>query len=143
MVEEQAGRKPIEERGGGGNPVWIIDDDRSIRWVFEKALAREGIGFRAFATAREALERLEVDRHGLDVVDRRILSAIVHKFDGGPVGIATLAAAVGEDRGTLEEIYEPYLLQIGFLDRTPRGRRTTRRAHEYLGASPSGGLFPA
>lgn len=92
--------------------------------------------------ARDALERLEVDRHGLDVVDRRILSAIVHKFDGGPVGIATLAAAVGEDRGTLEEIYEPYLLQIGFLDRTPRGRRTTRRAHEYLGAAPAGGLFP-
>ncbi|HEX6852517.1 MAG TPA: Holliday junction branch migration DNA helicase RuvB [Candidatus Polarisedimenticolaceae bacterium] len=92
--------------------------------------------------AREALERLEVDRHGLDVVDRRILSAIVHKFDGGPVGIATLAAAVGEDRGTLEEIYEPYLLQIGFLDRTPRGRRTTRRAHEYLGTRPAGGLFP-
>lgn len=85
------------------------------------------------AAASSALEKLEVDRHGLDEVDRRILTTIVHKFDGGPVGSATLAAAVGEDRGTLEEIYEPYLLQIGFLDRTPRGRRTTRRAHEYLG----------
>jgi holliday junction DNA helicase RuvB len=83
--------------------------------------------------AAAALERLEVDRFGLDEVDRRLLLTIVEKFDGGPVGLATLAAAVGEDRGTLEEIYEPYLLQIGFLDRTPRGRRTTRRAREHLG----------
>ncbi len=82
--------------------------------------------------AAEALERLEVDRFGLDEVDRRILETILNKFDGGPVGVATLAAAVGEDRGTLEEIHEPYLLQIGFLDRTSRGRRTTRRAREHL-----------
>jgi holliday junction DNA helicase RuvB len=82
--------------------------------------------------AARALERLRVDRFGLDEVDRRFLGTILSKFDGGPVGLATLAAAVGEDRGTLEEIYEPYLLQIGFLDRTPRGRRTTRRAREHL-----------
>jgi Holliday junction DNA helicase RuvB len=82
--------------------------------------------------ATEALERLEVDRFGLDVLDRRILTTIIEKFDGGPVGLATLAAAVGEDGGTLEEIYEPYLLQIGFLDRTSRGRRATRRAREHL-----------
>jgi Holliday junction DNA helicase RuvB len=93
------------------------------------------------ATAADALERLEVDRYGLDEVDRRLLSVILDKFDGGPVGLATLAAAVGEDRGTLEEIYEPYLLQIGFLDRTPRGRRATRRASEHLGRSVSGELF--
>jgi Holliday junction DNA helicase RuvB len=80
----------------------------------------------------EALERLEVDRYGLDQVDRRILSAILEKFRGGPVGLSTLAAAVGEDGETLEEIYEPYLIQIGFLERTPRGRRTTRRAYEHL-----------
>ncbi len=83
--------------------------------------------------ASAALEKLRVDRFGLDELDRRILSVIVDKFEGGPVGLATLAAAVGEDRGTLEEIYEPYLLQIGFLDRTPRGRRATRRAREHLG----------
>ena len=93
------------------------------------------------AAAADALERLEVDRFGLDEVDRRILSVILDKFDGGPVGLGTLAAAVGEDRGTLEEIYEPYLLQIGFLDRTPRGRRTTRRARAHLGRSGAGGLF--
>jgi Holliday junction DNA helicase RuvB len=84
------------------------------------------------AAAAAALERLQVDRYGLDHVDRRLLTTILEKFDGGPVGLATLAAAIGEDRGTLEEIYEPFLLQIGFLDRTPRGRRATRRAREHL-----------
>ncbi len=93
------------------------------------------------AVASAALERLQVDRFGLDEVDRRILSVIVEKFEGGPVGLATLAAAVGEDRGTLEEIYEPYLLQIGFLDRTPRGRRATRRARKHLGLAGATGLF--
>ncbi len=88
------------------------------------------------AAAAEALERLEVDRFGLDEVDRRILDTILTKFDGGPVGVATLAAAVGEDRDTVEEIYDPYLLQIGFLDRTPRGRRTTRRARAHLRSGP-------
>jgi len=93
------------------------------------------------AAAAAALERLEVDAYGLDLLDRRILSTILEKFDGGPVGLATLAAAVGEDRETIEEIYEPYLLQIGFLDRTHRGRRATRRAREHLrsrgGSAPS------
>jgi len=95
------------------------------------------------STASSALERLEVDAYGLDLLDRRILTTILVKFDGGPVGLATLAAAVGEDRGTLEEIYEPYLLQIGFLDRTQRGRQVTRRAREHLklDASPPTTLF--
>jgi Holliday junction DNA helicase RuvB len=83
--------------------------------------------------AAAALERLEVDRFGLDEIDRRMLSTILNKFDSGPVGLATLSAAIGEDAGTIEEIYEPYLLQIGFLDRTPRGRRVTRRGQEHLG----------
>lgn len=82
--------------------------------------------------ANDALERLEVDRYGLDQTDRRILSTILQKFDGGPVGLSTLAAAVGEDRGTVEEIYEPYLMQIGFLDRTPQGRRISRRGVGHL-----------
>ena len=84
----------------------------------------------------EALERLEVDRYGLDQIDRRVLLAILEKFDGGPVGLSTLAAAVGEDGETIEEIYEPYLIQIGFLERTPRGRRATPRAAEHLGRPP-------
>ena len=92
--------------------------------------------------AAQSLERLEVDRYGLDEVDRRMLHSILTKFDGGPVGLATLAATVGEDAGTIEEIYEPYLLQIGFLDRTPRGRRATRLAREHLiSGPPDGSLF--
>ena len=82
--------------------------------------------------AADALERLQVDRFGLDEVDRRILRAILETFRGGPVGLSTLAAAVGEDGETLEEIYEPYLIQIGFLERTPRGRRVTRAGAEHL-----------
>ena len=82
--------------------------------------------------AAAALERMKVDRFGLDEVDRRLLGTILQKFQGGPVGLATLAAAVGEDRGTIEEIYEPYLMQIGFLDRTPRGRRATPNARRHL-----------
>jgi Holliday junction DNA helicase RuvB len=82
--------------------------------------------------AADALERLQVDRFGLDEVDRRILLAILDTFRGGPVGLSTLAAAVGEDGETLEEIYEPYLIQIGLLERTPRGRRATRAAAEHL-----------
>jgi len=91
--------------------------------------------------AGAALERLDVDRFGLDEVDRRMLLAILEKFDGGPVGLATLSAAVGEDSGTVEEIYEPYLMQIGFLDRTPRGRCATRLAREHLGRKARGTLF--
>jgi Holliday junction DNA helicase RuvB len=89
--------------------------------------------------AAHALERLEVDRYGLDRVDRKLLGAILDKFDGGPVGLSTLSAAIGEDSGTIEEIYEPYLMQIGFLDRTPRGRRATRRAREHLGRAGGSG----
>ena len=97
----------------------------------------DGGGSITGAAATSALERMEVDQYGLDPTDRRILSTILEKFDGGPVGLSTLAAAVGEDRGTLEEIYEPFLLQIGFLDRTRQGRRATRRCREYLlGSEP-------
>ncbi len=83
--------------------------------------------------AREALSRLEVDDKGLDGIDRRVLSSIIEKFDGGPVGLDTIAASISEDSDTIEEVYEPYLLQLGYLDRTPRGRLATRRAYEHLG----------
>jgi Holliday junction DNA helicase RuvB len=91
--------------------------------------------------AADALERLQVDRFGLDEVDRRILGAILDTFRGGPVGLSTLAAAVGEDGETLEEIYEPYLIQIGFLERTPRGRRVTRAAADHLHREAPRNLF--
>ncbi len=80
-----------------------------------------------------ALSMLAVDEHGLDQVDRKLLEAIIKKFDGGPVGLSTLAAAVAEDIDTIETIYEPYLLQIGMLERTPRGRKTTPAAYTHLG----------
>ncbi len=82
-----------------------------------------------------ALDLMEVDRLGLDNGDRNILTTIIHKFSGGPVGLETLAAALGEDAGTLEEVYEPYLIQNGLIQRTPRGRIVTKRAYEHLGIS--------
>ena len=83
--------------------------------------------------AREALNRLQVDEIGLDDIDRRVLSSIVEKFAGGPVGLGTLAASISEDADTIEDVYEPYLLQLGFLERTQRGRVATRGAYEHLG----------
>ncbi len=83
--------------------------------------------------ADEALNMLEIDSLGLDMTDRRMLSAIIDYFEGGPVGLETLAATIGEESITLEDVYEPYLLQLGFLNRTPRGRIATRRAYEHLG----------
>jgi Holliday junction DNA helicase RuvB len=83
--------------------------------------------------ARAGLELFEVDEEGLDKIDLAILSTLVEKFEGGPVGLSTLAAAVGEETGTVEDVYEPYLLQIGFLKRTPRGRVATPRAYRHLG----------
>ncbi|MBS6196591.1 MAG: Holliday junction branch migration DNA helicase RuvB [Clostridiales bacterium] len=80
-----------------------------------------------------ALDLLEVDRFGLDQTDRYILNTIIHKFQGGPVGLDTLAAAIGEDSGTIEDVYEPYLIQHGFLNRTPRGRVATEHAYHHLG----------
>lgn len=80
-----------------------------------------------------ALDLLEVDKYGLDQTDRYILNTIIHKFQGGPVGLDTLAAAIGEDSGTIEDVYEPYLIQNGFLNRTPRGRMATEHAYHHLG----------
>ena len=82
--------------------------------------------------AEMALDLLEVDRFGLDQTDRRLLLTIIRKFEGGPVGLDTLAAAIGDDTGTIEEVYEPYLIKNGFLNRTPRGRVATRQAYEHL-----------
>jgi len=86
----------------------------------------------------KALELLEVDEHGFDEADRRLLRTIIDKFGGGPVGLNSLAAAIGEEKDAIEDIYEPYLIQIGFLDRTPRGRVATARAYEYFGLMAPG-----
>ena len=95
------------------------------------------------AAASQALERLEVDPLGLDAIDRRMLTAIIRYYNGGPVGLETLAATIGEEAVTLEDVYEPYLMQIGFLSRTPRGRCATPLAYEHLGLTPNGRPQPA
>ena len=88
---------------------------------------------------QHALKALNVDEYGLDDMDNRILQTIIEKFKGGPVGITTIATAVGEEAGTLEEVYEPFLIQEGFLQRTPRGREVTAKAYEHLGKTPGTG----
>ena len=106
--------------------------NRLLRRVRDYAQVRAG-GQITGSVAVEALQRLNVDEFGLDDMDTRILRTIIEKFGGGPVGLATVAVAVGEDAGTLEEVYEPFLIQEGFLERTPRGRCATERAYSRLG----------
>ncbi len=106
--------------------------NRLLRRVRDFAQVRAS-GVIDLPTAEAALKLLEVDAHGFDELDRRLLRTIIEKYDGGPVGLNTLAAALAEEQDALEEVYEPFLIQIGFLDRTPRGRVATRLAYEHLG----------
>jgi Holliday junction DNA helicase RuvB len=106
--------------------------NRLLRRVRDFAQVGGDSGINA-ANARDALTRLDVDDLGLDEMDKRILETIIGKFQGGPVGIATVAVAVAEEPGTIEEVYEPFLIQEGFLQRTPRGRLATQKAFEHLG----------
>ena len=109
--------------------------NRLLRWVRDFAEVRHG-GAVTDAIAADALDLLEVDHVGLDRLDREILRAICQTFDGGPVGLSTLAVAIGEEKDTLEDVYEPYLLQQGLIERTPRGRMATSRAFAHLGMEP-------
>jgi Holliday junction DNA helicase RuvB len=112
--------------------------NRILRRVRDVAEVRHA-GVVTLVVAREALELLEVDGAGLERVDRELLSAIAHKFDGGPVGLSTLSVTLGEEPDTLEDVYEPYLLQLGFLQRTPRGRVITALGRDHIGAVVTGG----
>jgi Holliday junction DNA helicase RuvB len=117
--------------------------NRLLRRVRDYAQVR-GTGSIDRPTANAALTMLEVDEHGFDEIDRRLLLTIMQKYDGGPVGLGTLAATLAEEEDALEEVYEPFLIQIGFLDRTPRGRVATRLAYEHFGIAVPGrqtGLF--
>ncbi len=127
---------PIDPEGAGeiamrsrGTPRIA---NRLLRRVRDYAQVR-GSGIIDRATAEQALKMLEVDAHGFDELDRRLLLTIIEKYDGGPVGLNTLAASLAEEEDALEEVYEPFLIQRGFLDRTPRGRVATRLAYEHLG----------
>jgi Holliday junction DNA helicase RuvB len=106
--------------------------NRLLRRIRDFAQVKSG-GRITRDVAREALKLLDVDQFGLDDMDARILKAIIEKFEGGPVGVKTIAAAVGEDEGTIEEVYEPFLVQNGFLQRTPRGRVATAQAYKHFG----------
>ena len=111
--------------------------NRLLRRVRDYAEVRHG-GLITEAVAADALDLLEVDEEGLDRLDREILRSICEKFGGGPVGLSTLAVAVGEEQDTIEDVYEPYLLQRGLIERTPRGRAATRRAYAHLRLEPPG-----
>ena len=111
--------------------------NRLLRRVRDYAQVRAA-GHITVAVARDALKLLEVDDQGFDEVDRNLLRTIIDKFSGGPVGVNSLAAAINEEKDAIEDIYEPFLIQAGFLDRTPRGRVATPRAYEYFGLTPPG-----
>jgi holliday junction DNA helicase RuvB len=112
--------------------------NRLLRRVRDYAEVK-GTGTITKAMADAALQMLDVDPSGFDVMDRKLLEAILHKFDGGPVGIDNLAAAIGEERDTIEDVLEPYLIQQGYLQRTSRGRIATRQAYEHFGLTPPSG----
>jgi holliday junction DNA helicase RuvB len=131
---EEAGAQEIARRARGTPRI----ANRLLRRVRDYAQVRAD-GVITEPVARDALALLEVDEHGFDEVDRRLLLTIIDKFNGGPVGVNALAAAISEEPDAIEDIYEPYLLQLGFLDRTPRGRVATRRAYEHFGRLPPPG----
>ena len=126
-----AGAREIARRSRGTPRV----ANRLLRRVRDYAQVRAN-GVITEDVARAALAMLDVDQFGLDDMDARILKAIIEKFDGGPVGVSTISAAIGEDASTLEEVYEPFLVQQGFLQRTPRGRVATPQAYRHFGYTP-------
>jgi holliday junction DNA helicase RuvB len=128
---EESGRSEIARRSRGTARV----ANRLLARVRDFAIARAG-GVITQEVAQLALEVFEIDHLGLDKVDRAILQAVIHKFDGGPVGLGTLAISVGEETETVEDAYEPFLIQAGLLHRTPRGRVATRAAFRHLGLEP-------
>jgi Holliday junction DNA helicase RuvB len=134
IAVEETGAREIARRSRGTPRI----ANRLLRRVRDFAQVI-GDGTISGSVAETALDRLEVDHAGFDLMDRRLLLAILEKFDGGPVGLDTISAAIGEEKDTIEDVYEPYLIQEGFIKRTPRGRVVTRRAYEHFGrAVPPG-----
>ena len=125
---DQSGAEEIARRSRGTPRI----ANRLLRRVRDYAQVR-GKGKISQGVASEALELMNVDQNGLDDIDRRLLVTIIEKFNGGPVGLSTISAAISEEKDAIEDIYEPYLIQMGFLNRTPRGRIATKSAYEHLG----------
>ena len=132
VAVDDAGALEIASRARGTPRI----ANRLLRRVRDYAQVR-GAGRIDQATAQAALHMLEVDQHGFDEIDRKLLLTIIEKYQAGPVGVNTLAAALAEEADAIEEIYEPFLIQIGFLNRTPRGRTVTRLAYDHFGISPN------
>ena len=130
-IDEEGGQE-IASRARGTPRI----ANRLLRRVRDYAQVR-GAGRIDRSTAQAALEMMEVDKHGFDEIDRKLLLTIIEKYQGGPVGVNTLAAALAEEAEAIEEIYEPFLIQIGFLDRTPRGRVATKLAYDHFGIRPN------
>lgn len=128
---ERDGAREIAGRSRGTPRI----ANRLLRRVRDYAEVK-GDGRITLAMARKAMDMLDVDMHGFDMLDRKLLMAVIEKFDGGPVGVDSLAAAIGEERGTIEDVLEPYLIQQGFLMRTARGRMATRTAYQHFGLTP-------
>jgi holliday junction DNA helicase RuvB len=144
IVERSASILGAKLDAGGGDA--IAQRSRGTPRIANRLLRRvrdyaevEHDGMITTEVATDALNRMEVDRYGLDEVDRKMLTTIIEKFNGGPVGVGTISAAINEEKEAIEEIYEPYLIQIGFLNRTPRGRVVTQTACEHLGFSLTSG----
>ncbi|MGA1529397.1 MAG: Holliday junction branch migration DNA helicase RuvB [Kiritimatiellia bacterium] len=136
---DDAGAEEVARRSRGTPRI----TNNLLRWVRDYAQVKAGNKIDR-EVADKALSMLDIDEHGLDEMDKRILETILHKFAGGPVGISSLAVSVGEESGTIEEVYEPFLIQEGYLKRTPQGRVATERCFEKFGLKPGGsqpGLF--
>ena len=144
IVKRSAGllKAPMDEAGG----IEIAKRSRGTPRIANRLLRRvrdfadvKGSGIITLDIAHQALAMLDVDPRGFDVMDRKLLEAVIHRFDGGPVGLDNIAASIGEEPGTLEDVIEPYLIQQGYLQRTPRGRIATLAAFRHLGVTPPAG----
>jgi Holliday junction DNA helicase RuvB len=129
---DKEGAREIASRSRGTPRI----ANRLLRRVRDYAQVRSA-GKIDLPTAKAALQMLEVDQHGFDEIDRKLLLTIIEKYQGGPVGVSTLAASLAEEADAIEEIYEPFLIQIGFLNRTPRGRVATQLAYDHFGITPT------
>ena len=147
IVHRSAELLGIELSGDGGREIAARSRgtpriaNRLLRRARDYAEVRAG-GVIDGEVATAALDMLKVDQSGLDHMDRRLILSMIEKFDGGPVGVESLAAAIGEERGTIEDVIEPYLIQQGFMMRTPRGRLVTARAYRHFGFQPAGAAAP-
>jgi Holliday junction DNA helicase RuvB len=137
---------PLHEAGG----MEIARRSRGTPRIANRLLRRvrdyaqvKGDGTITLEMANRALAMLDVDPQGFDIMDRKLLEAVIHRFDGGPVGLDNIAASIGEEAGTIEDVIEPYLIQQGYLQRTPRGRVATAAAYRHLGLVAPSGRSPA